>query len=115
MKTKFSSALVFEGHAYGLDEARFACMDLSDGKRLWRDGKYGYGQNLLLGSHILVQAEKGGLVLVQPNPEGLVETWTLDVLEGMTWNVPAVAGDYLLVRNGSQAACLRKANPAASQ
>lgn len=109
MKTKFSSAVVYEGFAYGLDEGRFSCIDLADGKRQWRDGKYGYGQNLLVGGNVLVQAEKGQVVLVEARPDELVETWTLEALEGITWNVPCVAGDYLLVRNGAEAACFRKA------
>jgi len=28
------------------------------------------------------------------------------VLEGITWNTPAVAGKFLLVRNGSEVVCL---------
>ncbi|MDG2125484.1 MAG: PQQ-binding-like beta-propeller repeat protein [Verrucomicrobiales bacterium] len=34
MKTKFSSAIVHGGFAYGLDEGRFSCIDLANGKRL---------------------------------------------------------------------------------
>ena len=108
MKTKFSSAVVHDGYAYGLDEGRFSCVDLSSGKRLWRDGKYGYGQNLLVGGSILVQAEKGDVVLVEASPERLEEIWRIEALEGVSWNVPCVAGDYLLVRNGAMAACFKK-------
>ena len=31
----------------------------------------------------------------------------LSVLEGITWNTPAVAGPFLLVRNGSEVVCLQ--------
>ncbi|MEZ5303987.1 MAG: PQQ-binding-like beta-propeller repeat protein [Verrucomicrobiales bacterium] len=111
LKTKFSTALVQGDHAYGLDEGRFACISLADGERTWKDGRYGYGQNLLVngGSHILVQTERGDVVLVETNPDELREVARLEALTSgsKTWNAPALAGAYLLVRNDEEAACFR--------
>ena len=105
MKTKFCTAVVFENHAYGLDDGILACLDLATGKQRWKGGRYGHGQVLLAGELLVVQAESGEIVLVAPNPAGLKELGRIRALEGKTWNNPALAGPYLLVRNDHEAAC----------
>jgi outer membrane protein assembly factor BamB len=107
MKTKFSSALVKDGYAYGLDEGKMICIDLKSGKRLWKGGRYGYGQNLLLNDLILIQSEKGDVVLCRTNPAKLEELAVHKVFTAKTWNAPALAGRYLLVRNDQEAVCLK--------
>jgi len=109
IKTKFSSACVRGEFAYGLNEGRLVCVGLSDGKSRWKGERYGYGQNLLVGDLLLVQAERGHVVLVDASPEEFVERARLGALtgKGKTWNAPALAGNLLLVRNGLEAACYR--------
>ena len=84
-------------------------MDLKDGSRVWKDGKYGFGQNLLIGDHLLVQAEEGDVVLVEATPEAFRETARIKALDSMTWNPPTFAGRYLLVRNDREVVCFRLA------
>ncbi len=105
MKTKFSSSPVRDGHAYGLDEGYLSCIDVETGDRKWRDGKYGFGQNLLVHDVVLVQAEDGRVVLVKANPEEHVQLAEIEALEGKTWNPPALAAPFLLVRNAKEAVC----------
>ena len=108
MKTKFSSALVLGDHAYGLSEGIMNCIEVATGKRLWKGGRYGYGQNLLIGDDlILIQAERGDVVLVEPSPEEHRELTRISPLSSKTWNAPALAGRYLLVRNDREAVCLK--------
>ena len=107
MKTKFTTAVIHDGHAYGLDDGILACIDLATGKRQWKKGRYQHGQVLLVGGWLLVQAESGELVLVQPSPDGLEEVASLDALSSKTWNNPALAAEYLLLRNSTEAVCLR--------
>jgi outer membrane protein assembly factor BamB len=45
---KRSSLVVHNGHAFGFDGSILACIDLSDGKRNWKGGRYGNGQLILL-------------------------------------------------------------------
>ena len=105
LKTKFSSAVVLDGHAYALDEGRFACVKLEDGSRVWKDGKYGYGQQILVGNSLLVQAEAGYLAVVEATPEAFREVARVEALDSMTWNPPTLAGRYLLVRNDREVVC----------
>lgn len=111
MKTKFSSATVIGDFAYGIDESIFACIDLSDGSKVWKGGRYGFGQQLLVnGETFLVQTERGRVVLVAATPEEHRELGELAGLEdsgGISWNPPTLAGRYLLLRNEREAVCYR--------
>jgi outer membrane protein assembly factor BamB len=107
MKAKFTNLVFHDDHIYGLDDGMFACIDAERGHRKWKDGRYGHGQILLRGSHILVMAENGDVVLLEANPEKQVELTRFAALDGKTWNPPALVGDYLLVRNHREAACYK--------
>lgn len=107
LKSKFANPVLHRGHVYGLDDGILACLDAETGGLRWKDGKYGHGQVLLVGELLLVMAESGEVVLLDPRPDGLRELARLAALAGKTWNPPALAGEYLLVRNDSEAACFR--------
>jgi outer membrane protein assembly factor BamB len=107
MQAKFTTPVFHQGFIYGLDNGILACLDPETGKRLWHDGRFGHGQILLAGSLLLVQAEDGRVALVEPNPESLRLLARLPALDGKTWNNPALAGEYLLVRNDREAVCYR--------
>lgn len=107
LKTKFTSALPFEGMLYGLSDGVLECIDPKDGTRVWRGKRYGHGQAIIVNGNILVIAEDGHIALVPATESSQgKEVAELPVLEGITWNVPAVAGPHLLVRNAEFAVCL---------
>ena len=115
LKTKFSSAVVYGNHAYGLHQGRLTCISLEDGARVWRGAKLGFGQNLLLpGGKLLIQAEDGQIVLAECDSEKEPKTVEIDALGGKAWNVPTVAGRYLLVRNATEAVCFLLNSPSES-
>ncbi len=104
MKTQFNSAAYRDGHLYGLDDGLLACVNAETGRRMWKDGRYGSGQTLLVDDLILVQTEPGPVVLAAARPDGFAELGRLGALEGKTWNNPTLAGRLLLVRNDHEAA-----------
>jgi outer membrane protein assembly factor BamB len=107
MKCKFNNAVLHGGVVYGLDEGILAAMDAETGQRKWKGGRYGYGQLLLAGGHLVVLTETGDVVLVRAAPERHEELAKFSALEGKTWNVPALANGLLLVRNTTDMACYR--------
>jgi len=107
MKSKFAHIFVREGCLFGLDDGMFACVDLQDGSQRWKEGRYGHGQGLLVGDLYLLMAETGELVLLRPTPDAPNELARFRVFGSKTWNPIALAGDWLLVRNDLEAACVR--------
>lgn len=106
LRAKFASLSEAGGHLYGLDDGTMACLDAVTGERRWKEGDYGHGQQILAGTLLLLMAESGEVVLIRPDPTGLQELARLKLFEHKTWNPPALAGRYLLVRNDREAACL---------
>jgi outer membrane protein assembly factor BamB len=104
LKSKFANLVFHEGFVYGLDDGVLACLDPATGERRWKAGRYGHGQLLLVGGLLLVQSEEGEIALVEPSPEAHRELARFPLLEGKTWNPPALVGDRLLVRNDREAA-----------
>ncbi|QDU79848.1 outer membrane biogenesis protein BamB [Polystyrenella longa] len=105
-RLKFQDAVLIGDYAYGADDGILAALDLSTGKRLWKKGRYGYGQIVRVDDYIIVLTEQGDLALVEATPEEMTELYRMPALQGgITWNHPAVAGDKLLIRNAEEAAC----------
>jgi hypothetical protein len=109
LKPYFNDFVVHNGYAFGFDGSILACVDLKDGTRKWKGGRYGNGQLVLLRDQelLLVLSEQGELVLVPATPDQFTELARFQAIEGKTWNHPVLAGDILLVRNGEEMAAFR--------
>ncbi|MEM6796932.1 MAG: alcohol dehydrogenase, partial [Acidobacteriota bacterium] len=112
MKPYFNDFVIHGGYAYGFDDSILAAVDLADGSRAWKGGRYGNGQLLLLADQdlLLVVTERGELALVEASPGGFREVALVQGIEGKTWNHPVLAGDggkIVLLRNAQEMAAFR--------
>jgi len=104
MKNKFNSSVLHNGYVYGLDEGILVCLDVNTGERKWKDGRYGYGQVILTGDHLIVTSDQGDVALVKASPDKYTEVARFTAVSGQTWNYPAIASGKLLVRNSNEMA-----------
>ena len=102
MKNKFNPSVLVDEVVYGLDEGILAAVDVRTGERLWKKGRYRYGQLLYASGHLIVISEDGELALVEATPVEYRELARFDSIPGKTWNVPAMADGLLFVRNQTE-------------
>ena len=75
---------------------------------MWSEPGFGSGGGTILvgGTHVLVQGDKGPLVLVEATPKGYKELARAQPLGGKCWTMPVVSGGRIFARNTQEGVCL---------
>jgi len=105
LKPSFNDFVFHQGFLYGFDQNILACISAEDGTKRWKNGRFGFGQMLLLEAdqRIIVVSEGGEIVLLETNPDRMVERGRITASPEKTWNHSIVAGNRLFFRNGAEA------------
>ena len=95
-----SSPVVIDGHAYvHLRNQRFACFNLTDGKRTWTTEPFGKYWNLVARQdRILALDEKGELLLIAADPKEFKLLSRRKISDDTAWAHLAVADGKIYVR-----------------
>jgi len=109
LKSYYNDLVLHRGTAFGFDRNILAAMDVETGDRVWKGGRYGNGQVLLVPGQdlLIVLSEQGELVLVRATTDGFDEIARMEVLNGKTWNHPIVVDGVIYLRNSEEAAAFR--------
>lgn len=105
LKAKFSNFVLHDGYVYGFDDGIFACVQVADGTRRWKGGRYGHGQVIRCGNTLIVTGEFGDLYLVEVTPDQHIELAHFPAFDDKMWSTPCFAPPYLLLRTEREAAC----------
>jgi len=107
-KVNFNDFVIHKGYAYGFDGPGLICIDLKDGRRMWRGARYRGFQILLADQElIIILTEKGEVALVSADPLKFREIAKIQALKSKTWSHPVIARNILVVRNHEEMAAYR--------
>ncbi len=112
----WSSAVCKDGYLYGLFGFKqfgtepLKCVEIATGKIIWSQDGFGQGGVLRVGDHLLVQGDKGQIVMVDASPTAYKELSRTEPFDmgpkDKCWNMPVVSDGKLFARSTSQAVCL---------
>lgn len=110
LKTKFNHTCVDRDVGYAISNGSLQAVNLIDATAYWtqpRRWRSGQGQVVLVDDVLVVQDEQGDVVFVRAAIDDYDELLRVPALDSKTWNIPTVAGRYVLVRNDRQAICFK--------
>jgi len=106
MKNHFHGSVLVGEHLYGFDNGTFKCISVATGEQTWAQRGLGKGSVLLADGLLIVQSDRGDVVLAEANPAAYVEKSRFQALEGKSWTAPTLSGGRLYVRDQDEIACL---------
>jgi outer membrane protein assembly factor BamB len=106
LRPGFNDFVIHNDTIYGLNDGILCGIDLATGRRLWKKGRMGHGQVLLLPDQhaLVVSSDKGEIILVTVDRKGYTELGRFQAIDGKTWNGPVIAGGRIFLRNGEEMA-----------
>lgn len=110
MKNYFSSSVLYEGHLYGFNNNRLACMEFETGDALWQERGFNRGSLLIADDLMFILGERGTLALAQPSADDYQELASVKgIIEPKTWTIPTIANGKIYLRNEQEMVCLQVA------
>ena len=106
----WSTPVYFEGHLYGIFGFRknymLKCIDIKDGKEKWKGPETGRGGLIIADGMLLVQGEKGELILAEAKPDAYKEIARAQPLVGKSWAMATLSNGRVYARSSTHAICL---------
>lgn len=109
MQNHWTTPVYHDGYVYGLykEPSSLRCIEIATGKEMWSQGGFGWqGATILVDGHVLVQDNKGALVLVEATPKGYHEVARTQPLSGKCWTMPAISNGHVFARSDHEMVCL---------
>ena len=99
MRNHFNSCVLWKDHLYGFDESALTCLDLATGRDLWQEPSLGKGALMIADCKLVIQSERGDLVIADASPAAYKEIARTKVLGDRCWVVPVLANGRIYCKN----------------
>jgi len=99
MRNHMNSCVLWQGHLYGFDDTALTCLEFATGAVKWTQTGLGKGSLMLADGKLIIQAEKGDVVIATATPTGYCELARVQALSGRSWVVPVLASGRLYAKN----------------
>lgn len=104
MHNQFNSCVLLDGHLYGTSgqdgkEADLRCVELETGKVKWKEKSVGLGALMAADNKLIVQADKGELLIVEARSDSFRALSRAQILSGKSWTTPVLANGLIYCRN----------------
>ncbi|MDQ3815774.1 MAG: PQQ-like beta-propeller repeat protein, partial [Armatimonadota bacterium] len=112
LQNHWMTPVYHNGYLYGLfgpnrRPSGLKCIELATGREAWTQRGFGSGgATILVDGNVLVQDERGELVLVKATPDKYTEIARAHPLGGKCWTMPVISDGHIFARSTEEAVCL---------
>ncbi len=109
LQNHWTTPVYKDGYLYGLykNGDGLRCLEMATGKQVWSKGGFAWqGATTLVDGDVLVQNDRGEIVLVKASPEKYEELSRAQPLGGQCWTMATVANGRIFARSMTEAVCL---------
>jgi outer membrane protein assembly factor BamB len=104
MHNHFNPSVLINGFLYGIDgdaghPGGLACVEFATGARKWMEKSIGTGALMAAGDKLIIQGEKGELIIAEASPEKFKPLARSQVIGGKCWTTPVLANGRIYCRN----------------
>jgi len=104
MHNHFNPSVLINGYLYGIDgdaghPGGLRCIEFATGTVKWTETSTGTGALMAAGDKLIVQGEKGELIIAQATPDAFRPLARAQVLGGKCWTTPVLANGRIYCRN----------------
>ena len=97
-------SVLINGFIYGIDgdaghPGGMTCIELATGTLKWSEKTVGTGALIAAGNKLIIQSEKGELIIADASPDAFKPISRAQVLGGRCWTAPALANGRIYCRN----------------
>ena len=109
LQNHWTTPVYKDGYLYGLykNGDGLRCIEMATGKQAWTKGGFAWqGATTLVDGDVLVQNDRGEIVLVKATPEKYEELARAQPLGGQCWTMATVSDGRIFARSMTEAVCL---------
>lgn len=99
LKSELATPVLWQGHVYGFDGKKLACLEWATGKAAWSAEDTHQGSLIVVDGKLLALQEHGELLVAEACAKGYEPLARAKILTGRCWSAPAVADGRIYVRN----------------